>query len=133
MAYEWVEHTAEVELLIEAGSEEQVFADALTAVGELLDDGMGAHDADVAYDVTLTAPDRAALLAAWMDELVYRAEVDGLLPKAVERIELADDGLSAAVRARRGEPRPFVKAVTYHRLAFEPTADGWQATVVLDV
>jgi len=32
-----------------------------------------------------------------------------------------------------GEPPPLVKAVTYHRLAFEPSGERYVARVVLDV
>ena len=41
MSYRWVEHTAEVEVEIEAESEEAVFADALQALGELVGNGGG--------------------------------------------------------------------------------------------
>lgn len=36
MSYRWVDHTAELELSIEARSAEGVFADALRALAELL-------------------------------------------------------------------------------------------------
>ena len=38
MSYRWVEHTGELELKIEAATEEGVFSDALTAIAELLDE-----------------------------------------------------------------------------------------------
>jgi len=39
VTYRWVEHTAEVELQIEAPSEKEIFADALRALRKLLADG----------------------------------------------------------------------------------------------
>jgi hypothetical protein len=39
MTYRWAEHTAEVELEIEAPTEEAVFTEALHALAELLGDG----------------------------------------------------------------------------------------------
>jgi SHS2 domain-containing protein len=42
-------------------------------------------------------------------------------------------GLAARVHGTVGDPPHVVKAVTYHRLAFEPRGDAWHATVVLDV
>jgi SHS2 domain-containing protein len=41
--------------------------------------------------------------------------------------------LTGILRARSGEPRPLVKAVTLHRLRLRSEADGWHGRVVLDV
>jgi SHS2 domain-containing protein len=131
MSYRWVEHTAEVELHIEAGSVDAVFREALEALGELI--GGGSAGERSSYEVTVAAPDRAALLAAWLDELVYRAETEDLVPDAIERLAFAGDSLTATVRAHRGQPRHYVKGVTYHALTFEAGDAGFAATVVLDV
>jgi SHS2 domain-containing protein len=128
----WIDHTAEVELRIEAGSEQAVFEEALAAVSELL----GEPDPDqprTCERVELRERDRATLLAGWLDELVFLAETRGLLP--IRSLELSLDGprLEATFEAGRGEPRHLVKAVTYHRLLFERSGDRWIAGVVLDV
>ena len=131
MSYRWVDHTAEVELHIDADSEDAVFEDALRALAELVRDGRGPDR--VSYDIAVSAPDRATLLAGWLDELVFRAETDGLVPEAVERLQLGDSDLAATVRAHHGEPRHLVKGVTYHRLSFDREGDRVRAVVVLDV
>jgi len=128
--YRWVDHTAEVELAIEAATEEEVFAEALAGLAELLDvEGEGLERRRIAVG----APDRPALLAAWLDELVFAAESEGFVPVALESLELSARGVTATVAGRLGDPPPLVKAVTYHRLAFEPCTSGYRATVVLDV
>jgi len=101
MAYGWVDHTAELEPHIKAPAETAVFAGVLRAFAELVSEGRRMED--VLFDVTLDAPDRATLLAAWLDELVYRAETAGVVPDAVERLVLAPQGLMARVRAHRSE------------------------------
>jgi SHS2 domain-containing protein len=131
VSYRWAPHTAEVQLEIEAGSEEAVFVEALHALGELLADG--AEGEAVRRAVALEGDERAALLVRWLDELVYLAESEDLVPEEVERIALSDRGLVASVRCRRGRPRHLVKGATYHRLAFERSDGGLHATVVLDV
>ena len=131
MTYAWVDHTAELELRINAPTEAGVFEDALRAFGELAGDERAPEE--VAFDVALEAPDRAALLVRWLDELVYRAETEDLVPDEVERLELGDGRLAATVRASRGAPRHLVKGVTYSGLVFEPEEGGYRATVVLDV
>ncbi len=131
MSYRWVEHTAELQLEIEAEDEAGVFADALHAVGELLSDGGSGEE--VVRRLDLSAADRGALLVSWLDELVYLAETEDLVPQTVRKMELSARYLSAAVAFTRSAPRHLIKGATYHGLAFEPTAGGYRATVVLDV
>jgi SHS2 domain-containing protein len=127
-----VDHTAELELEIEAPTEEAVFADALAALGELLS-GEQRRGPDERHQISVEAEDRPALLAAWMEELVFLAETDGFEPGAVETLELGPGSAQATVSGRVGRPPPLVKAITYHRLSFAASADGYRATVVLDV
>jgi len=129
--YRWVDHTSELELEIVASDEAAVFELALQALAELLEGGPAGGP--VEHVLTAEAPDRAALLAEWLSELVYLAEAHDLIPEAVVSLALEPGGLRAVVRGRRGRPRHLVKAVTYHRLALERDGDGWRARVVLDV
>ena len=128
MSYRWVDHTAELELHVEAPSEEDVLQDAMRALAELLDGGPGRPQTQ---RVRLQAPDRGALLVQWLEELVFLADTDRFVPEEAD-ITLGEV-MEATVRGRIGDPRPLVKAVTYHGLEFEPFGDGWHAKVVLDV
>lgn len=148
MSYRWVEHTAEAALEITAPSETETFEEALTALRELLQgDALApaqsapatAHGACspergiVSRAVELAATDRAALLAAWLDELVYLAETEDLLPEGVQDPRLEHERLTATVRARADRPRRLVKGVTYNDLSYEQQGEGVHATVVFDV
>lgn len=132
--YRWVEHTAELELAIAAESEREVLADGLCALHELLDpEPVPTDTPGERRTISVTAGDRPALLAAWLEELVYLAESEGFIPEALADCRLEPEQLTTVVAGTLGEPRPIVKAVTYHRLAFAPGPDGYVATVVLDV
>ncbi len=85
------------------------------------------------YRLAVRAGDRASLLVAWLEELLWIAERDGVVPERVVTLALDDEGLRAEVIARPGPPRPLVKAVTWHDLCFEPGGRGLQSRVVLDV
>jgi SHS2 domain-containing protein len=129
--YRWVDHTAEVELHIDAETREAVFTEALAAFAELVsrnDEGERAE-----HDVAIEAQDEAGLLVAWLEELVFLAETEDLVPVRVERLELSDGRLAAHVVGRRGRPAHLVKAVTYHGLEFAHQDGAWRAKVVLDV
>ena len=132
--YRWVEHMAEVELSIEAPTQEAVFAEAAAAFTELVEDGRSGDP--VQRRIELEARDRGELLADWLEELVYLADTEGFVPEPLAELDLEEGKPSATVLGHGGEPRPIVKAITRYDLTFEPAAgshDGWHARVVLDV
>lgn len=134
--HRWIDHTAELELEVRAASEDGVLAEALAALAEILDEGEGEggrHGPATTRRVAIQARTRAVLFAEWLAELAFLAETQGLVPERIADLELGAEGLEATVEGRLGEPRHLVKAVTYHRLAFERSGDGWRATAVLDV
>lgn len=133
----WVDHTGELELSLEAGSREELFGEALMALGELLAE----HEAgdrppdgeEVAVEIAVSAPDDATLLAEWLSELAFHAESADFVPVRIERIDLGEGLLEATVTGRRGAPPHLVKAVTYHRLGMWVEEETWRARVILDV
>jgi SHS2 domain-containing protein len=129
--YEWRSHTAEIELAIEAESEEQVFADALAAFAELValdDSGTPAR-----HDVALEAADRASLLVEWLQELIFLADSESFVAERAEDLRLEDTSIEATLVGRRTPFEPLVKAATYHGLRFARDGNKWYARVVLDV
>lgn len=130
--YRWIEHTAELELSIEAETEAAIFEEALAAFKELVaneDRGESKR-----HEIELDEEGMDELLADWLDELVYLADVDDFVPERVTRLELEGGRLRATVQGHRGKPSALVKAVTRHRLLLEPAGEnGWRARMVLDV
>ena len=133
MTYRWVDHTAEVELEIEAAGEREVLEEAVRAVAELL--GVHTPSSTTERELTANAPDRPTLLAAWIEELVFLAESEGFVATRIESIDVSERSVRATVAGVLGEPPPLIKAVTYHRLEFAPRArgGGYGARVILDV
>jgi SHS2 domain-containing protein len=129
--YRWVDHTSEVELEIEASGEREVFEEAARALAELL--GVDDTDSTTQRRLTAHAADRPALLAAWLEELAFLAEAEGFVAIRVLDLEIDADAVHATVGGLLGAPPPLVKAVTYHRLTFEPSDAGYFARVVFDV
>jgi SHS2 domain-containing protein len=142
VTYRWLDHTSEVELEIVAGSEREVFEEAVRALAELLGTEVGsvagATVREVAAGATVRevaagAADRPALLASWLEELVFLAESEGFVATQVLELDVGAERVRATVAGAIDEPPPLVKAVTYHRLAFAPSGGGYVARVVLDV
>jgi SHS2 domain-containing protein len=110
--YRFVDHTAELEVELEAGTAEGVLLEALRAFAELAGHGDG-EPVERAVDVS--AGDLPALLAAWLEELVFLADSEQLVP---EEGEIRSAALAS--RASCASPRsPTARqAVTLHRLPF---------------
>ena len=132
--YRWIDHTGELELNVESKSERGVLQEATRALAELLGGGEERSGGGiVTRDVAVQADDPASLLVAWLDELVFLAETEAVIPEAARFDALDERGLRARLDTRPGHPPRVVKAVTYHRLAFEHAGDSWRATVVFEV
>jgi SHS2 domain-containing protein len=130
--YQWVDHTAELELRIEAESPVQVFEEALAAFAELIEDDSSDGE-PVVHELWLTAPDRPALLARWLEELIYLADTEQFVHRRVASLDVGRQELRGRVEGHRGAPRPLVKAVTYHGLELARRDGAWRARLVLDV
>lgn len=130
-SYRWIEHTAELELELHGHDEPAVFAQALRAFAELVGDE--APGEPVSCQIAIAGEERALLLARWLDELEFLAETEALVPERAEGIDVGPRGVRAVIHGHRGTPRGVVKGATYHRLSFGPAADGYRATVILDV
>ncbi len=128
------EHASEVRLRVEASSLGELFEEAGRALAEVTAEPRRGAAAGPGERVELEARDREALLVAWLNELIFRADVHALLydDLRVERIDEAS--LVASVRGREPEaPRTPVKGAAMHGLRIEHTAAGFATTVLLDV
>jgi SHS2 domain-containing protein len=91
-----------------------------------------------AYAVRAEASDQETLLVAWLNELLYVHEAQGIVLAEFTITRLGEHSLEATVSGEpldreRHPPLGHVKAVTYHMLSLRPTAAGWEAQVVVDV
>lgn len=129
--YRFVEHGGEVEVELAAGTETGILAAGLDAFAELVAEGARGEPARI--EIELEARDRTLLLADWLEELLFRSEIEQFVPTEVESIELANERLRATVAGYRGTPRPLVKGVSLNELRFEQEGGVWHGRVVLDV
>jgi SHS2 domain-containing protein len=134
--FEVLEHTADVGLRLTGDTAEEVFEAA--AVGLATLQGAWFPGEGEEREVEVTAGDRAGLLVAWLDELLYLQEAGDLAFGGfrVERVEEGRlmAGVLAAPRGDRTLESVGIKAATYHRLRLERDRDGgWSADVYLDV
>ena len=130
------EHPGEITMMVRAPTLAGVFAEAGRALAGLMLRERDVRAPETAHeDLVLEAGDRAALLVAWLNELIGRAEISSIVFTRFEVRVAEDHRVEAAIHGVT--PTLFrnpVKAATYHRLAVEPEDDGgYVATVILDV
>ncbi len=132
-AHRFEDHTADVRLLVEGPDLAALFAEAGRALGELMGGGAQGPLGE-AVRARVEAPDRAALLVRWLDELVFLSETEHRVWTDVNVLHADDHAVDAWVRGPAVEAlRTAVKAATYYDLRVEDVPGGVRARVVLDV
>jgi SHS2 domain-containing protein len=134
------DHTGEVELRIEARTLEELYAEGGRALAELLLNELPPPPPGApVLEVELEARDPATLLVDWLNELIFRTEVERTVftrldvaiaappPRAPWRLKARLQGLADPPLAGQ------VKAATLFEVEVAPSADGWTGKVVLDV
>ncbi|MGI5346968.1 archease [Streptomyces sp. CA-250714] len=148
-----VPHTADVRIEAWGGSREQCLAEAVLGMVECFADltGLSEAEAHSVRHLRVTGNSDADLLATLLDEIVFRVEVHGEVPVAVETetVETAPTDRASAAAASGGnevEVRLAVrdlasvpitgappKAVSWNELQLEPGPSGWSCAVTVDV
>ncbi|MDP3938349.1 MAG: archease [Deltaproteobacteria bacterium] len=141
--YRWLDHTADVGVVVHGDSLEALFEIAAEALSDLITDRETVEEREERR-VVLSAPDPEQLLVRWLTEILAWFEIDGLV---FRRFSVRMDGAlslegrafgeaftyGAADRNARHPFRTAIKAVTYHQLSVRQSGDGWEATIIFDV
>jgi len=131
--YVEVEHTADWALRVWAPTLEELFVDAARGMYALAGAKPSAN-LNEHRRIELNAEDHESLLVAWLQELLYYTESEGLVFGEF-KVELLDPPqLKAEVSGEKSERLDkVIKAVTYHNLNIQQTNDGYETTIVFDV
>jgi SHS2 domain-containing protein len=139
--YETFEHTADVGLRARSADLNTLFEEAARAMFSVMASNLVAVQPLEELSIRLQPDDIEALLRNWLGELLYIFHVRKLLLSEFSVSiddNLGDCGLSATARgepldAVRHKADVEVKAVTWHGLKVERTADGWLSEVIVDI
>ena len=129
--WEEIEHTADLALRLWAADLPDLFATAAQGMFSLF---IVTADALPATKVlTLTALDVETLLVAWLNELLYLLEVEGLAFTAFTFTQLTPTRLEATLRGGPVlEYAGYVKAATFHDLRVVAIPEGYETEIVFD-
>lgn len=132
--YEILQHIADVRISVTAASVEELFADALLALMEVI--GGEAAGSDIITEaLTLQSVDRTGLLVDFLNEALLRCHLRRQRYTAASFSTLTGTSLVASLQAVRiGDLHEDVKAVTYHEADVRRADDGqWVTMLVLDI
>jgi len=138
--YAFFDHTGDVGVDVQAATLEQLFAEAASALTEILTDP-ALVASRVSTKVGLSSPEIDLLMVDWLNELLYLFETRAMLVRSAS-VALVRDGeehrLDATIEGEPFDPlrhpiKVTVKAVTYHALEVREAAGLWRARIVVDV
>ncbi len=130
--FEEIEHTADWAFRAYGGDLKELFENAAYALVSL--QGAAPMELTVTREVNVSGIDYESLLVNWLSELLFLQETRGETYQQFSIELLTPENLNAAIQGGPSGPlNKFVKAITYHDLKIELDAEGWQATVVVDV
>jgi SHS2 domain-containing protein len=135
--YEFFEHTADLGLRVRAADLDTLFVEAAQAMFSAIVEDLGTVQPLRQVEMRVTGTDREYLLFDWLKGLLYRFDAEHLLFSRFA-VQVESDGLTGKAWGEPLDPARHelaheVKAVTYHGLRVEQTADGWLAEVIVDI
>ncbi len=139
--FEFLEHTADVYIAAHGVSMEEAFGNAALAMFEVMTDTTKVNPAH-REAVKVEAEDEYALLYSWLEALLVKFEVNGMLYSHfdVHSIKETKDGfkLEATVAGEKFDPQKHpqktgVKAITYHQMEFIKKNDTVTLMFLLDI
>ena len=98
MSFEELEHTADVRVLVKAGSLEDLFSEAARALMVVMYGS--AEPGPMRRKIAVQAPDLESLIHAFLSEVLYLSEVEDMVVSGAD-IRIADDRLAGELS---GEP-----------------------------
>lgn len=131
--YEFLPHTADVRIRIEAPSLEELFRDALLALSAFVKPEGGGEPRERAVEVE--ASGLTDLLVDFLNDALWRMHAYRETYQSLEIHRLSANRIEATIRGRSFQSiQEDVKAVTYHEADVRESAKGlWSTVVVLDV
>jgi len=135
--YRLLEHTADIGLEASAPTLKELFVAAAEGFKVLLYGDTPVSET-IHQTVSLQAEDVAALMVAWLNEILYLCESGNLVPagfwlETVDEWHLCATVYGEPFDLARHSVERTAKAVTYHQLVVEERNRGWYARVYIEL
>ena len=136
--YEYLEHTADMGLLVRGKNLAELLRNAAQGLFETIA-VIDTVDEVALTEIRLTAESVEELFVRWLDELIFRHETEEIFFKRADIHQCSETEVSATVYGEsvnfdKHEVYTEIKSTTYHQLEVRQKADGsWQAQVIFDL
>jgi SHS2 domain-containing protein len=135
-SFEFIDHTADAGIRVEAPTLEDLFETAGLAFSELVT-SVDSLDCRMERHFRLQEDDLETLLVSWLQELLYLLDTEDLVFGRFQ-VKIHDLSLEATAWGEPFDPsihtiKTEIKAVTYHQLEVARSELGWQAQVIFDI
>ena len=135
-SFRFIDHTADVGILAQGETLAETFVQAALGLFSSMIDLNQVKELR-RRQVDVTAPNVESLLVAWLTELIYIFDVDGLALNRFDVQEMTPTRIKALcwgeeLDEARHRIGPGVKAATYHGLEVKKNGE-WRAQVFLDI
>lgn len=135
--YELLDHTADLWIRVKGRRPGEIFSKSARALLHLAT-GKTATSETVERTIELEGNDYEQLLVRWLNELLFLLETEEL---GFSRFSFEKVGPEIVLAKAYGEQIDLstiregyeIKSATYHKLRFEKTPSGYEASVVLDI
>jgi SHS2 domain-containing protein len=135
--FKLLDHTGDLGIVVYGIDLEVLFLNAAKAFSGLLTD-LRRIRCEVERTIVLESETLEDLMVAWLGELLYLFDAEGLVFKRFKVERLSKAGLKAtaggeAFQRERHVLKREIKAVTYHQVKVEKKEGLWQARVIFDL
>ena len=139
--FEFLEHTADILIAAHGQNMEEAFENAALAMFEVMTDSAKV-DPEQEDSVEVEAEDEYALLYNWLEALLVKFEVNGMLYSKFKINTIQDTSesfkLNSTIWGEKFNPEKHtqkvaVKAVTYHRMEIIKEIDKVTLEFILDI
>ena len=136
-AFEVIDHTADIGILVHGADIKQVFVNAAVGLFNLVIDTDSIRET-TQYDLELSSQDTESMLVEWLNELIYILDAERLVFRSFAVDQLGNSRIKARCFGEMIDPQRHVfkreiKAATYHMLTVDREHNGYKAQVIFDV
>jgi SHS2 domain-containing protein len=141
--YKIIEHTSDIGLEVNAPTLKELFENAARGMFAVIRGSSASFPRQAAIKKEITVKKEVVegpeeLLVDWLSELLYLFFKERVMFSEFKVFELNNSGLRGAafgdkIKDIEKEVEREIKAVTYHRLSVEETAEGFRVTIIFDV
>ncbi|MBI4299405.1 MAG: archease [Chloroflexi bacterium] len=134
--FQLIDHTADVGISATGRNLEEAFASVAEGMFSIIVELEDVAE-DECHEVQVNAPDIESLLVAWLNELLYLFDAEGIVFKRFQVSDLTERSLKALcwgeqANSKRHRFKAGVKSATYHMLRVESNGIA-KVQVILDI